>query len=158
MKPDYTAGEHYVAISGPRRILMPDLPALRSLRHRWCWEKRLRPHVPVWSFARVLRSTFSPEENARDFKALLAGTPSAYRDAVLLNAAAALESSFCINSNAFRYSEIYFALLSPTGSKASTASVLPLSTRIPIGRGYCGTVCQILGYPRPAIKPGTVFS
>jgi anthranilate phosphoribosyltransferase len=32
----------------------------------------------------------SPEENARDFRALLAGTPSAYRDAVLLNAAAAL--------------------------------------------------------------------
>ncbi|MEO0912805.1 MAG: anthranilate phosphoribosyltransferase [Pseudomonadota bacterium] len=32
----------------------------------------------------------SPEENAEAFRALLAGTPSAYRDAVLLNAAAAL--------------------------------------------------------------------
>ena len=32
----------------------------------------------------------TPEENARDFNALLDGTPSAYRDAVLLNSAAAL--------------------------------------------------------------------
>ncbi|MDF1728003.1 MAG: anthranilate phosphoribosyltransferase, partial [Sulfitobacter sp.] len=33
----------------------------------------------------------SPADNARDFRALLDGTPSAYRDAVLLNAAAALQ-------------------------------------------------------------------
>ena len=44
--------------------------------------------LPVHAFEAIVGG--SPEENARDFKALLAGTPSAYRDAVLLNAAAAL--------------------------------------------------------------------
>ena len=44
--------------------------------------------LPVHPFEAIIGG--SPEENARDFKALLAGTPSAYRDAVLLNAAAAL--------------------------------------------------------------------
>lgn len=44
--------------------------------------------LPVHPFEAIIGGT--PEENARDFKALLAGTPSAYRDAVLLNSAAAL--------------------------------------------------------------------
>ncbi len=44
--------------------------------------------LPVHPFEAIVGGT--PEENARDFKALLDGTPSAYRDAVLLNAAAAL--------------------------------------------------------------------
>ncbi len=44
--------------------------------------------LPVQPFEDIVGGT--PEENARDFKALLEGTPSAYRDAVLLNAAAAL--------------------------------------------------------------------
>ena len=44
--------------------------------------------LPVHPFEAIIGGT--PEENARDFKALLAGEPSAYRDAVLLNAAAAL--------------------------------------------------------------------
>ena len=44
--------------------------------------------LPVHPFEDIIGGT--PEENARDFKALLDGTPSAYRDAVLLNAAAAL--------------------------------------------------------------------
>ncbi|MCX7559505.1 anthranilate phosphoribosyltransferase [Sulfitobacter sp. F26204] len=44
--------------------------------------------LPVHDFEAILGGT--PEENARDFKALLDGAPSAYRDAVLLNAAAAL--------------------------------------------------------------------
>mgnify|MGYP001826144641 CR=1 FL=1 len=44
--------------------------------------------LPVHSFEAILGG--SPEENARDFKALLSGVHSAYRDAVLLNAAAAL--------------------------------------------------------------------
>ncbi len=44
--------------------------------------------LPVHPFEAILGGT--PEENARDFKALLDGAPSAYRDAVLLNAAAAL--------------------------------------------------------------------
>jgi anthranilate phosphoribosyltransferase len=44
--------------------------------------------LPVHSFEAILGGT--PEENGRAFRALLAGEPSAYRDAVLLNAAAAL--------------------------------------------------------------------
>ncbi|WP_295314512.1 anthranilate phosphoribosyltransferase [Roseobacter sp.] len=44
--------------------------------------------LPVHPFEAIIGGT--PEENARDFKALLGGETSAYRDAVLLNAAAAL--------------------------------------------------------------------
>lgn len=44
--------------------------------------------LPVHPFEAILGGT--PEDNARDFRALLDGAPSAYRDAVLLNAAAAL--------------------------------------------------------------------
>ena len=64
-EPTYEAGVHYEAIPASHRILLPDLPALRGLRHRWCWETRPRPHLPVWSFAKVPRQEFSPEENAR---------------------------------------------------------------------------------------------
>ena len=45
--------------------MLPDIPALGNLRHRWVWERRPRPHVPVWSFARIPRSNISPAENAR---------------------------------------------------------------------------------------------
>lgn len=44
--------------------------------------------LPTHPFEAIIGGT--PEENARDFKALLSGQPSAYRDAVLLNSAAAL--------------------------------------------------------------------
>ncbi|MBM2291197.1 anthranilate phosphoribosyltransferase [Sulfitobacter pseudonitzschiae] len=44
--------------------------------------------LPVHSFDDIVGGT--PEENATAFNALLDGAPSAYRDAVLLNAAAAL--------------------------------------------------------------------
>ncbi len=44
--------------------------------------------LPVHPFEGIVGGT--PEENARDFSALLDGKASAYRDAVLLNAAAAL--------------------------------------------------------------------
>jgi anthranilate phosphoribosyltransferase len=44
--------------------------------------------LPVHPFEDILGGT--PEENAVAFRALLDGTPSAYRDAVLLNSAAAL--------------------------------------------------------------------
>ena len=59
------AGVHYVALENEGRILIPELAALRSLRHRWCWQRRPVPHVPCWSFSKVPRSSFSPEENAR---------------------------------------------------------------------------------------------
>ena len=44
--------------------------------------------LPVHPFEAIVGGT--PDENARDFRKLLDGEPSAYRDAVLLNAAAAL--------------------------------------------------------------------
>ena len=44
--------------------------------------------LPVHPFEDIVGG--SPEENAVAFRALLDGTPSAYRDAVLLNSAAAL--------------------------------------------------------------------
>ncbi|MFV0515578.1 MAG: anthranilate phosphoribosyltransferase [Jhaorihella sp.] len=44
--------------------------------------------LPVHAFEDIVGGT--PEDNARAFRALLDGAPSAYRDAVLLNAAAAL--------------------------------------------------------------------
>ena len=65
MRGDYKPGEHYIAIEGEGRILMPDLPELHGLRNCWCWEARPRPHLPTWSFAKVPRLQFSPEENAR---------------------------------------------------------------------------------------------
>lgn len=54
-------------------------------------EGRLHPEeagLPVHPFEAILGGT--PEENGRALIALLGGAPSAYRDAVLLNAAAAL--------------------------------------------------------------------
>lgn len=45
--------------------------------------------LPVHPFKDIVGGT--PEENARAFQALLDGAPGAYRDAVLLNAAAALK-------------------------------------------------------------------
>ncbi|HHS94813.1 MAG TPA: anthranilate phosphoribosyltransferase [Rhodobacterales bacterium] len=54
-------------------------------------ERELHPEeagLPVHPFEDILGGT--PEENGIAFAALLAGQPSAYRDAVLLNAAAAL--------------------------------------------------------------------
>ena len=59
------AGLHDLAIENDARILVPDLPARCALRHRWCWERRARPHIPTWPFAKVPRPSFSPEENAR---------------------------------------------------------------------------------------------
>ena len=64
-RPDYKAGIHYIATENSDRILLPDVLQLCSLRHRWCWEKRQRPHIPTWSFAEVPSPLFSPEENAR---------------------------------------------------------------------------------------------
>ena len=54
-------------------------------------EAELHPEdagLPVHPFADIVGGT--PEENGKAFRALLEGAPSAYRDAVLLNAAAAL--------------------------------------------------------------------
>ena len=65
MRGHYKPGEHYTALPGEDRILMPDLRELNGLRHCWCWQERPRPYLPTWSFAKVPRLQFSPEENAR---------------------------------------------------------------------------------------------
>ena len=62
VEPEYKPGEHYIATEGENRILMPSLRHLYGLRHCWCWEARERPHPPTWSFAKVPRVQFSPEE------------------------------------------------------------------------------------------------
>ena len=62
---NYKPGEHYTALEGEDRILLPNLRDLYGLRNFWCWEARPRPHLPTWSFAKVPRLQFSPEENAR---------------------------------------------------------------------------------------------
>jgi len=59
------AGVHYVALEAPGRILLPELEALRGLRHRWFWCKRERPYVPVWNFAKLPRNSLPAEENCR---------------------------------------------------------------------------------------------
>ena len=67
-------------------------------RHPWRWLKdgKIRPRevhpeeagLPVHPFRDILGGT--PAENAAALRALLEGADGAYRDAVLLNAAAAL--------------------------------------------------------------------
>ena len=63
--PHYEAGKHYISTPANGRLLMPSHPALVVLRHKWVWERRPRPHVPVWSFSKIPKSNISPEENAR---------------------------------------------------------------------------------------------
>ena len=58
----WEAGTHYIARESEHRILLPDLPCLGKLRHRWCWQKRQRPYVPVWSHAKVPKVALSPED------------------------------------------------------------------------------------------------
>ena len=54
-----------MAVAEEDRVLVPALRELHGLRHCWCWEARPRPYLPTWSFAKVPRPQFSPEENAR---------------------------------------------------------------------------------------------
>ena len=63
--PKWIAGVHFVALKRDDRILLPDLPCLHGLRHRWFWERRKRPVVPVWNFAKMPRPSLPAEENAR---------------------------------------------------------------------------------------------
>ena len=65
MQGHYKPGEHYTALKTDNRILLPDLRNLNGLRHCWCWQTRPRPHLPTWSFAKIPRLQFSPEEIAR---------------------------------------------------------------------------------------------
>ena len=58
-------GVHYIALESNSRILLPDVEVLDGLRHTWMWERRFRPVVPVWNFAKMPRPTLPAEENAR---------------------------------------------------------------------------------------------
>ena len=55
-QPSWEPGLHYLAKDTIDRILLPDIPELKGLRHRCIWRSRSRPRVPVWSYAKVPRS------------------------------------------------------------------------------------------------------
>jgi anthranilate phosphoribosyltransferase len=76
---------------GTDEISISGLTHVARLEHGAVTDGELHPEdagLPVHPFEAILGGT--PEENGRAFRALLADTPSAYRDAVLLNSAAAL--------------------------------------------------------------------
>ena len=76
-------GTDEIAISGTTKVV--------ALKGGAIEEMEVHPedaHLPVHPFEAILGGT--PEDNAKAFRALLAGETGAYRDAVLLNAAAAL--------------------------------------------------------------------
>jgi anthranilate phosphoribosyltransferase len=76
-------GTDEISIAGPTAVVSLDHGAIR--------EFTVHPEdagLPVHPFESILGGT--PAENAAALRALLDGTPGAYRDAVLLNAAAAL--------------------------------------------------------------------
>jgi anthranilate phosphoribosyltransferase len=76
-------GTDELSIAGPSQVA--------ELRDGAVSEREVHPEeagLPVHPFEAILGG--SPEENAQAFRALLGGAPGAYRDAVLLNAAAAL--------------------------------------------------------------------
>ena len=76
-------GTDELSIAGPSRVA--------ELKDGAVSEREVHPEdagLPVHPFEAILGGT--PEENATAFRALLDGAPGAYRDAVLLNAAAAL--------------------------------------------------------------------
>jgi anthranilate phosphoribosyltransferase len=76
-------GTDELSISGPSQVL--------ALKDGEISEMQVHPEdagLPVHPFEAILGGT--PEENAAKFRTLLDGEPGAYRDAVVLNAAAAL--------------------------------------------------------------------
>ena len=76
---------------GTDELTITGLSWVATLEDGQVREVELHPEdagLPVHPFEDILGGT--PEENATAFRTLLEGTPSAYRDAVLLNAAAAL--------------------------------------------------------------------
>ena len=64
-QPEYIPGEHYTVIDTENRIVLPELPNLRNLQHSFMWIRRRRPCVPIWSYAKIPKTTLSPNENAR---------------------------------------------------------------------------------------------
>ena len=62
------AGLHYEAVECPTEyITLPAKPELGVLRHRWVWEPRRVPRVPVFSKQKIPSGRWSTEENARLF-------------------------------------------------------------------------------------------
>jgi anthranilate phosphoribosyltransferase len=77
-------GTDEISIAGPTRVVSLDEDGTIAERDMHPEEFGLTPHP----FESILGGT--PAANARAFRGLLGGAPSAYRDAVLLNAAAGL--------------------------------------------------------------------
>jgi anthranilate phosphoribosyltransferase len=76
---------------GTDELSIAGVTHLAELKAGAVTEREVHPEdagLPVHPFEAILGGT--PEENAAAFRALLDGAPGAYRDAVLLNAAAAL--------------------------------------------------------------------
>ena len=76
---------------GTDELSIAGVTHLAELKAGAVTEREVHPEdagLPVHPFEAILGGT--PEENATAFRALLGGAPGAYRDAVLLNAAAAL--------------------------------------------------------------------
>ena len=76
---------------GPDEISMAATTAMAALEDGEIREFTLHPEdagLPIYPFEAIMGGT--PAENAVAFRALLDGAPGAFRDAVLLNAAAAL--------------------------------------------------------------------
>jgi anthranilate phosphoribosyltransferase len=76
---------------GTDELAITGLSWLAELKDGTVTEREVHPEeagLPEHPFEAIVGG--APEENAKAFRALLAGTPGAYRDAVLLNAAAAL--------------------------------------------------------------------
>lgn len=76
---------------GTDELTITGLSWVAELKNGTVTEREVHPEdfgLPVHPFAAIIGGT--PEQNASAFRAVLAGEPSAYRDAVLLNAAAAL--------------------------------------------------------------------
>ena len=77
------AGRNQLSIAAPSQVAVLEDETIKT--------REVHPEdagLPVHPFAAILGGT--PEENGKAFAALLAGEASAYRDAVLLNSAAAL--------------------------------------------------------------------
>ena len=50
---------------------MQDIPILKGLRHRWCWERRPRLHIQSWSYSKIPRACYSPEDSCRPLSVYL---------------------------------------------------------------------------------------
>ena len=84
---------------GTDELTITGLSAVAVLENGKVYEREVHPEeagLPVHPFSSIIGGT--PAENGKAFKALLEGENTAYRDAVLLNAAAALQIAGKVNN------------------------------------------------------------